>query len=55
MEVRSDGLPSAAWIQSIDATYTIFESKKYQEQYGHLSEQVQKAVQLCEEVVREYG
>lgn len=47
--------PSTAWLQSIDATYTIFESEKYREKYGRLSDQVRRAVELCEEVVREFG
>ncbi|UZJ56519.1 hypothetical protein CBS101457_005839 [Exobasidium rhododendri] len=56
MVIRSaPSLPPSAWIKSIDATYTIFESEKLREQYGHLSEQVQKAVRLCEEVVQEFG
>ena len=55
MVVRSAALPSAAWIQSIDATYALFESAKYREQYGPLADKVRQAVQLCEEVVREFG
>jgi hypothetical protein len=48
-------LPSAAWIRSVDATYMLFESEQYREQYGALAEQVRKAVELCEEVIREFG
>jgi hypothetical protein len=48
-------LPSAAWIKSVDATYMLFESKEYREQYSALAEQVRNAVKLCEEVIREFG
>lgn len=43
------------WLESIDATYTLFENDDFRNEYPRLSKLVKDAVTLCEEVVDEFG
>lgn len=50
-----DSTPSAAWLHSIDAVYTLFEHEPTAKKYANLAPKVREAVRLCEEVIRDVG
>ncbi|WFD30620.1 FAD synthase [Malassezia sp. CBS 17886] len=49
------GEAPAAWLQAIDATYTLFEDPDVRAQYPALGAKVEAAVRACEGAVREFG
>lgn len=45
----------SAWLQSIDAVYSLFEDEPTAKRYANLASKVRQAVQLCEQVINDVG